>query len=210
MTTMGLNYLQYEEAVRNNKVNNTVSTGGLAESIRHNVVGEGQNTRSIDETIRNNQVNNTLGFGNLGVAKRNVSVNEGQLKVSERNANINAGNLSELNRANLVKEKDNRFSVDTDNLPDYMKAQTSANRLLTNGESRIFDDADLLATQMEAATGKIPYASPAVGALMTFVQNAQIPQIGVNPDPKIMKTRSTSTWQEQLAASAKQGWKPKQ
>lgn len=99
MTTMGLQYLSYQENVRSNIAREN-------ENIRHNTTTEGLGTLSFGESVRSNLANESLKLGSLDEEIRSNQAREYE------NYRSNLARETENNRANLANENFNIYRTD--------------------------------------------------------------------------------------------------
>lgn len=94
MTTMGLNYLTYQETQRANLAKEGLSNKEIEEKMRSNRVNESISQGSLSESIRTHQANEKISQGNLDETIKSHRVNE-----------------AENHRANVARETENTRSA---------------------------------------------------------------------------------------------------
>lgn len=123
MTTMGLNYLVYEETKRSNLAKE-------GENFRSNQAREKENFRSavagLSETVRHNRMSENLGWGEIAVKERGVAENERSNKAREKETH-RTNVAQEGQKSQELREKAYQFNVG--NLSEERKAVRSSERL---------------------------------------------------------------------------------
>lgn len=102
MTIMGIQWLNYKETERANKMRENISLATLDETKRSNRVDEGIRQGSLDESIRSNKVKESISWSTLGE----------NIRHNKQTETLEYYKIMELQRANKAKEQISVYSQD--------------------------------------------------------------------------------------------------